>query len=31
MVDVIPEEAVYEQKHRYITNGCHVGLLALYR
>ena len=30
MVDVVPEEAVHEQEHRYISNGHHVGLLTLY-
>lgn len=30
MVDVVPEETVYEQEHRYISNGRHVGLLTLY-
>ena len=28
MVDVIPEEAVHEQKYRYIINGRHAGLLV---
>lgn len=30
MVDVVPEEAVHEQEHRYMSNGHHVGLLTLY-
>lgn len=30
MVDVVPEEAIHEQKHWYISNGQHAGLLALY-
>jgi hypothetical protein len=30
MVDVVPEEAIHEQEHRYINNRHHVGLLTLY-
>lgn len=30
MVDVVPEEAIHEQKPWYMNNGCYVGRLALY-